>query len=121
MPDETGLSQEAWTLLVVLGVVVAVATLIGAIVLAVKVLRTRKLLGDLGAGGKVAFYGALIYTVFPVDVLPDPIYLDDMGVLATALIYLTRLVHKRRAAGRVVPPAVPAGRAEPATRPPRGT
>jgi uncharacterized membrane protein YkvA (DUF1232 family) len=61
------------------------------------------MLTGLGAGGKIAFYGALIYTIFPVDVLPDPIYLDDMGVLAAALIYLTRLVHKRRAADRQLP------------------
>ncbi|WP_422770239.1 hypothetical protein ACN28C_26485 [Plantactinospora sp. WMMC1484] len=92
------MSGETWTVILVLGGLVAVATLAGAVVLAVRVLRTRKLLGELGAGGKVAFYGALIYTVLPVDVLPDPIYLDDMGVLAGALLYLTRLVHQRRAA-----------------------
>ncbi|GIG88101.1 DUF1232 domain-containing protein [Plantactinospora endophytica] len=90
------MSRETWTVILVLGGIVAVATLVGAIMLAVRVLRTRKLLGELGAGGKVAFYGALIYTVLPVDLLPDPIYLDDMGVLAGALLFLTRLVHQRR-------------------------
>ena len=84
-------------MILVLGGILAVATLVGAIVLAVRVYRTRKLLGELGAGGKFAFYGALAYTVLPVDLLPDPIYLDDMGVLAAALVYLTRLVAKRRA------------------------
>ncbi|MEK8108419.1 YkvA family protein [Micromonospora sp. M12] len=83
--------------------ILALATLVGAVVLAVRVVRTRRMLTGLGAGGKIAFYGALIYTIFPIDVLPDPIYLDDMGVLAGALIYLTRLVHKRRAAGRQLP------------------
>ncbi|MEE6262780.1 YkvA family protein [Plantactinospora sonchi] len=92
------MSREAWTVVLVVGGIVAVATLAGAVVLAVRVLRTRKLLGELGAGGKVAFYGALIYTLLPVDLLPDPIYLDDMGILAGALLYLTRLVHQRRAA-----------------------
>jgi hypothetical protein len=91
------MSREAWIALIVVGGMVAVATLIGAIVLAIKVLRTRKLLGELGVGGKVAFYGALIYTILPVDLLPDPIYLDDMGVLAGALFFLTRMVSKRRA------------------------
>ncbi|MBO4208162.1 hypothetical protein GSF22_19435 [Micromonospora echinofusca] len=80
----------------------AVTTLVGAVVLAVRVLRTRRLLGELGMGGRVAFYGALIYTVFPVDLLPDPIYLDDMGVLAGALIYLTRLAGQRRTARNAV-------------------
>ncbi|WP_030486400.1 YkvA family protein [Micromonospora chokoriensis] len=93
------MSRQAWVLVVIAGIL-ALATLAGAVVLAVRVVRTRRMLTGLGAGGKVAFYGALIYTIFPVDVLPDPIYLDDMGVLAAALIYLTRLVHKRRAAGR---------------------
>ena len=111
MPDESGLSSETWTLILVLGGILALATLVGAIVLAVKVVRTRRMLGDLGAGGKVAFWGALIYTVLPVDLLPDPVYLDDMGVLAGALIYLTRLVHKHRAArAEGQPPHVTAGR-----------
>jgi hypothetical protein len=91
------MSREAWIAVTVLGVIVAVATLAGAVVLAVRLLRTRRLLGELGAGGKLAFYGALIYTVLPVDLLPDPIYLDDMGVLAGALVYLTRVVHRSRA------------------------
>jgi hypothetical protein len=90
------MSREAWTAVIVLGAIVAVATLIGALVLAVRVWRTRKMLGELGAGGKVAFYGALLYTILPVDVLPDPIYLDDMGLLAGALLYLTHLVRKQR-------------------------
>lgn len=91
------MSDSGWVVLIVVGCIVALATLIGAIVLLVKVLRTRKVLADLGTGGKVAFWGALVYTIFPVDLLPDPIYLDDMGVLAGALVYLTRLVQKRRA------------------------
>jgi 4-amino-4-deoxy-L-arabinose transferase-like glycosyltransferase len=92
------MSREAWIAVVVVGVLAAMAALIGAIVLAVRVWRTRKMLGALGFGGKVAFYGALIYTVFPIDVLPDPIYLDDMGMLAAALLYLTHLVRGQRAA-----------------------
>ncbi|MEU6072887.1 YkvA family protein [Micromonospora sp. NPDC047074] len=88
------MSREAW---IVVGVV-AVATLIGAVLLAVRVVRTRRLLGTLGVNGKVAFYGALLYTVLPIDLLPDPIYLDDMAVLTGALIYLGRLVRQRRAA-----------------------
>ena len=100
MPDE---SSATWTLILVVGGILALATLIGAIVLAVKVVRTRKMLGALGVGGNIAFWGALIYTVFPVDLLPDPVYLDDMGVLAGALIYLTRLVQKRRAQAELHP------------------
>ncbi|MEU9507000.1 YkvA family protein [Micromonospora sp. NPDC048170] len=93
------MSREAW---VVVGVV-AVATLVGAVVLAVRVIRARRLLGTLGVNGKVAFYGALIYTILPVDLLPDPIYLDDMAVLTGALLYLGRLVRRRRAANAPLP------------------
>ncbi|MEH0937824.1 YkvA family protein [Micromonospora psammae] len=104
------MSREAW-LLVVVGGILALGTLVGAVLLAVRVVRARRLLGSLGAGGKVAFYGALIYTVLPVDVLPDPIYLDDMGVLAGALLYLGRLAARRRAAARELPgqPDTPPG------------
>ncbi|MGS2615546.1 hypothetical protein ACVCAH_13640 [Micromonospora sp. LZ34] len=104
------MSREAWLIVAVVGVLV-VAMLAGAVWLAVRVVRARRLLGDLGGGGKVAFYGALIYAIFPVDLLPDPIYLDDMGVLAGALIYLTRLAAKRRAAARPLPgqPGTPPG------------
>jgi hypothetical protein len=102
------MSREAWIAVMVLGAMVAIATLVGAVVLVIRVLRTRKLLGELGLGGKVAFYGALIYTVLPVDLLPDPIYLDDMGVLAGALIYLTRLARKHRVAHTAPLPGAPA-------------
>ncbi|MEH1057303.1 YkvA family protein [Micromonospora sp. CPCC 206171] len=97
--------------LVVIGGILALATLVGAVLLAIRVVRARRLLGTLGVGGKVAFYGALIYTILPVDVLPDPIYLDDMGILAGALIYLTRLAHQRRAQARRLPgqPDTPPG------------
>ncbi|MGK5737999.1 DUF1232 domain-containing protein [Micromonospora sp. URMC 103] len=96
------MSREAWIVVVIVGVVV-LATLIGAVLLAVKVVRTHRMLTALGASGKFALYGALLYTIFPVDLLPDPIYLDDMGVLTAALIYLTRLVHRHRAAARRLP------------------
>jgi hypothetical protein len=36
-------------------------------------------------GNKLAFWGALLYVVSPVDLLPDPVYLDDIGVLMLAL------------------------------------
>jgi uncharacterized membrane protein YkvA (DUF1232 family) len=43
--------------------------------------------------GKLAFWAAIVYTVFPVDVLMDPVYLDDIGVLSAALAYLGHLVN----------------------------
>jgi uncharacterized membrane protein YkvA (DUF1232 family) len=104
------MSREAWITVTALGVV-AVATLVGAVWLAIRLVRTRRLLTELGAGSKIAFYGALIYTIFPVDLLPDPIYLDDMGVLAGALIYLTGQVRKHRASRLPTPAPAPDRRA----------
>jgi uncharacterized membrane protein YkvA (DUF1232 family) len=82
--------------LFVVGGLLLVALLVLAIVLAVRVWKTGKYLQAMGLGGKWVFWGALIYTIFPVDLLPDPIYLDDVGVLGGALIYLSRLAVKAR-------------------------
>jgi len=96
------MSREAWIVVGVIVAVVALITLYGAIRLARKLFVTKRMLGDLGTGGRIAFWGALIYTILPIDLLPDPIYLDDMGVLTAALLYLTHLLRKRRAAGALV-------------------
>lgn len=85
------MSGESWTWVAVAIVVVGVVTLVAAIWFAKRLIVARRALGQLGFDGKVAFYGALAYTIFPVDLLPDPIYLDDIGVLAAALFYLTKL------------------------------
>ena len=99
------MSRETWIAVGIAVAVIGVITLYGAIRLLIKLFRMRRSLGDLTTGGKIAFYGSLIYTIFPVDLLPDPIYLDDMAVLGTALVYLTRLLHRR---GEHLP--VPTGR-----------
>lgn len=80
--------------LIVVGLI-GILTLWGAARLIVKLVRMKRHLGELGAGGQVAFWGAILYTIFPIDLLPDPIYLDDMAVLAGALLYLTHLWRKR--------------------------
>jgi hypothetical protein len=92
------LSQASrnWQLIAVAVGLVALVTLYGAIRLAGKVFAVRRQLGTLGAGGKLAFYGSLIYAIFPIDLLPDPIYLDDMAVLGTGLLYLTKLLRERQ-------------------------
>ena len=43
---------------------------------------------------KVSYYGSIIYAVSPVDLLPDPILVDDIGVLATALVYVGSVLKK---------------------------
>ena len=94
--------------LLAVGVLVLLAALVLAIVLAVRVWKTGKYLQSVGVNGKFAFWGALIYTISPVDLLPDPVYLDDVGVLGVSLMYLSRLAVKarerHRAGESVLPP-----------------
>ncbi|MFI7891672.1 YkvA family protein [Streptomyces sp. Cmuel-A718b] len=71
----------------VLGAVAALTMLALALVLLVRVFRARKLLVDAGIPlrSKALVWAAVIYTVSPVDLLPDPVYLDDIGFLLVAL------------------------------------
>ncbi|MFG2983381.1 YkvA family protein [Streptomyces sp. NPDC048258] len=70
-----------------LAAVVAAGLAIAAVVLLVRVFRARRLLLDAGIPlrDKALFWAAVIYTVSPVDLIPDPVYLDDIGVLLLAL------------------------------------
>ncbi|WP_097871717.1 YkvA family protein [Streptomyces sp. rh34] len=75
------------TVWLVLGAVAALTMLASAVVLLVRVFRARKLLVDAGIPlrSKALVWAAVIYTVSPVDLLPDPVYLDDIGFLLVAL------------------------------------
>ena len=77
-------------------VIPLVGVLIAAIVFLVKLIRLWSIVNspDMPVAGKVAFWGSAIYAVFPIDVLPDPIYLDDLGVLMGAIAYITGLARK---------------------------
>ena len=82
-------------LAIVLAVVLAVLLAV-AITLLVKLVRMFSLVRSeqMPVQGKLAFWAAIVYTVFPVDVLVDPVYLDDIGVLSAAIAYLGHLVNK---------------------------
>ncbi|MBN0043560.1 DUF1232 domain-containing protein [Streptomyces actuosus] len=63
------------------------------------VLRLRKSFRLLGGEevpfqNKVAFWAAIAYTICPVDLLPDPVYLDDIGVLLAALQSLNKAAER---------------------------
>ncbi|MFJ9934294.1 YkvA family protein [Streptomyces virginiae] len=82
----------------IVGTVLTVGVAIAAAVLFVRVLKARRLLTDAGIPlhDKALFWAALIYTVSPVDLIPDPVYLDDIGILMLAL----RSLHAAAAASR---------------------
>ncbi|MFE7776279.1 YkvA family protein [Streptomyces sp. NPDC057445] len=70
----------------ILGAVV-LATAVCAAWLLFRVVSARRVLLDAGVPfrDKALFWAAVLYTVSPLDVLPDPVYLDDIGVLVVAL------------------------------------
>jgi 4-amino-4-deoxy-L-arabinose transferase-like glycosyltransferase len=114
------MSDEAWIAIGVAVAIVAIITFIGAVHLLLKVFRMRRHLGELGAGGKIAFWTAVIYTFLPLDLLPDPIYLDDMAVVGTALVVLTRLWRQRHGS-RPLPHARSRNRPRVPDQPPTST
>ncbi|MFJ8643194.1 YkvA family protein [Streptomyces sp. NPDC093610] len=79
-----------------------------AAILLVRVIRARKLLVDAGIPlrDKALFWASVIYTVSPVDLLPDPVYLDDIGFLLLALRSLHAAAQKA-GVGRGRPAATP--------------
>ncbi|MFI1646011.1 YkvA family protein [Streptomyces avidinii] len=83
------MSELSTGVLIVLAI--AVLAMLGvAIVLAVKLVKISKLLRseDLPLSNKVAFWASLVYTVSPVDLIPDPVYLDDIGVLLLTIHFI---------------------------------
>ncbi|WNI27606.1 DUF1232 domain-containing protein [Streptomyces sp. ITFR-6] len=78
------MDTTAW---LIIGAVLVLLTVGIAAVLLVRVFRARKLLVDAGIPlqNKALVWAAMIYTVSPVDLLPDPVYLDDIGFLMLAL------------------------------------
>ncbi|GHB50071.1 membrane protein [Streptomyces cirratus] len=70
-----------------LAAIVAAGLAFYAAVLLVRVFKARRLLLDAGIPlrDKALFWVAVLYTLSPVDLIPDPVYLDDIGVLLLAL------------------------------------
>ncbi|MGW2843355.1 YkvA family protein [Streptomyces sp. NPDC001493] len=106
----------AW---LVIGAVAALLTMGVAAVLLVRVVRARKLLTDAGIPlrSKALFWAAVIYTISPVDLIPDPVYLDDIGFLLVAL----RSLHSAASAAGVGVRGSRAGRRSPEKTLPRAT
>ncbi|MFI5982261.1 YkvA family protein [Streptomyces sp. NPDC051555] len=78
------MDTKAW---LILAAVVAAGLAVGAAVLLVRVFAARRLLLDAGIPlrDKALFWVAVVYTISPLDLIPDPVYLDDIGVLLLAL------------------------------------
>ncbi|MCX4825573.1 YkvA family protein [Streptomyces sp. NBC_01142] len=85
------------TVALIVAAIAVLAMLAVTLVLVVKVARARAVLREAGVPlkNKAVFWGALVYAICPVDLIPDPVYLDDIGVLLLAL----RALHSAANAG----------------------
>ncbi|MFF3935262.1 DUF1232 domain-containing protein [Streptomyces phaeofaciens] len=92
--------MDTTTLLVTAGAALAVVLFTGAAVVLARLVRARRGLRRAGlpTGPRWVFWGAVAYFVLPTDLVPDPVYLDDIAVLLLALRSL------RRAPGRAGSP-----------------
>ncbi|MGW2620424.1 DUF1232 domain-containing protein [Streptomyces sp. NPDC001500] len=84
--------MDAPTTLVVVAAVAAAALFAVAATVLVRLVLARRGLRRAGlpTGPRWVFWGAVLYFVLPTDILPDPVYLDDIGVLLLALRTLRR-------------------------------
>ncbi|MEV7552140.1 DUF1232 domain-containing protein [Amycolatopsis sp. NPDC089917] len=95
--------ESLWATLGVVAVVVIIVFVLVALFLAVKLVRKHRQVHqpDTPVPAKVAYWLSLAYTVFPFDLLPDPVYFDDIVVLTGGLIYVSKsLTRKTREAGQ---------------------
>ncbi|MFM9609022.1 hypothetical protein DF268_42215 [Streptomyces sp. V2] len=79
--------MDTTTTVIVVAALLAAVVLAAAVAVAVRLVRTRRELRRAGlpTGPRWIFWGAVLYFVLPTDLLPDPVYLDDIGVLLLAL------------------------------------
>jgi hypothetical protein len=94
--------EEYWdsleTQLAVALVVLLVAMGLVAVFLVVKLVRKHRQVNrpDTPFPVKFSYYASLLYAIFPVDLLPDPLLIDDVGVLLGALLYVGRALRRRQ-------------------------
>ncbi|MFE9702887.1 YkvA family protein [Streptomyces sp. NPDC005930] len=88
------------TTVIVVAVLLAAVVLAAAVAVLVRLVRTRRDLRRAGlpTGPRWVFWGAVLYLVLPADLLPDPVYLDDVGVLLLALRSARGSIGSRHAA-----------------------
>ncbi|WP_163506062.1 YkvA family protein [Fodinicola acaciae] len=76
--------------------VLVIVTGVIAIWLVVKVIRHYRMVmrPDVPVAAKITFFASIAYAIFPLDLLPDPVLIDDIAVLVGALAYLGHVAKK---------------------------
>ncbi|PPS67343.1 MULTISPECIES: YkvA family protein [Streptomyces] len=79
--------MDTSTKVIILAAALAAVVLVFAVAVLMRLVRTRRDLRRAGlpTGPRWVFWGAVLYLVLPTDLVPDPVYLDDIGVLLLAL------------------------------------
>ncbi|MEU9594935.1 YkvA family protein [Streptomyces sp. NPDC048219] len=79
--------MDTTTVVIAAAVSLAAVALCVAVGVLVRLVRTRRDLRRAGltGGPRWVFWGAVLYFLLPADLVPDPVYLDDIGVLLLAL------------------------------------
>ncbi len=79
--------MDSTTTVIVIAAALAAVLLAVAVGVLVRLVRTRRTMRRAGlpTGPKWVFWGAVLYFVLPTDLMPDPVYLDDIAVLLLAL------------------------------------
>lgn len=81
----------------VIAVVVAITGLVCAFLLVKLVMKHRQVnQPDTPFVAKFVYYASIVYAICPIDLLPDPALIDDIGVLAGSLLYVSRVIKKRK-------------------------
>lgn len=101
-------------------VAAAVFVLVSLFFVVRTLIRLRSLRGfvksqDAPSTAKAAYYGAWVYALSPVDLLPDPILVDDVGIVLAAIGTIEYLVRKHRPDGLIRRPGAPGPRQLPDT------
>lgn len=94
------LDWDYWeTQFLLAGIAIAVFTGAVAVFLVVNLIRKHRQVNrpDTPFPVKFSFYASIAYAIFPVDLLPDPLLIDDIGVLAAALFYVSRALRRNQA------------------------
>jgi uncharacterized membrane protein YkvA (DUF1232 family) len=91
--------MDTWVwIVIVVGLVAFLVMLIVVLRLVARLRNTWALLAggpEVSAQDRFLFFGALAYAISPIDVLPDPILIDDIGVLLFALHSLRKSADRK--------------------------
>jgi uncharacterized membrane protein YkvA (DUF1232 family) len=93
------MSDIGWGPITSLGIfalILLIITLGIVVVVVIKLVSKYKQINQPGMprSPKMVFWASILYTISPIDFVPDPVYLDDLGIDIAALIYIGRMINR---------------------------